>query len=134
MLGTHFLHRLPKTENIFRAFLHFKLQLKQPSQHPEEQTREAACTSTPRIDRLDYARGLPGPSRNHIREGWHPDAQGQKPKEIGKAPSGFGLGHHPSCSPRHLPALGHNLLNETSQSESGGTGRGMGIAKPVLAK
>lgn len=70
--------------------------------------------------------GLRGLSRNHISVAWHAGAQGQNPKKMCRAPSGSRSGHHPSWSPRHLPALGHKLFTETSQSESGGTGRGMG--------
>lgn len=114
MLGTHFLHRLPKTENIFRAFLHFKLQPQQPSQHAEKPSRQTACTPTPRKDRMDYARGPQGPRRSHLSAGWHLST-GQNPKgaSMCKTPSDFGSGHHPSRSPRHLPTLSHNLLTET---------------------
>lgn len=101
-------YRLLKTENIFRAFLHLKLLQKQPSQHPEKQTRPAACTPTPTTDRLDYNRPKQESSQCRLAS-WCTRAE---PQDC-KAPPGFGSGHHPSWSPRHLPSLSHNLVTET---------------------
>lgn len=126
MLGTHFLHRLPKTANIFRAFLHFKLQPQQPNQQPEKQTRQAACILTPRRDRLSYVRGPQGLNRNHLSIDWDPTAHRIEPQGdfMCKALSSLGSGQDPGRSPRYLPALGHNLLTETEVKA-----RGMGICE-----
>lgn len=126
MLGTHFLHRLPKTENIFRAFLHFKLQPQQPNQQPEKQTGQAACILTPRRDRLSYARGPQGLNRNHFSIDWDPSTHRIEPQGgfMCKALSSLGSGQDQGRSPRYLPALGHNLLTETEVKA-----RGMGICE-----
>lgn len=138
ILGTHFLHRLPKTENIFRAFLHFKLQPQQPSQHPEKQTRQAACTPTPSTERLDYARGPQGLSRNHLNVDWHPGAHRAEPQRGSMCKTSLTLeqattqtGLTGTC----LPACGHNLLTETEVRVSvTAEVEGWAFAKPILAK
>lgn len=131
MLGTHFLHRLPKTENLFRPFLHFKLQPQQPSQHPENQSRQAACTPPPREDRLDCARGPQSPSRESSQCRLASRYR-QNPQRAPCARPSLTLGQTltlAGLSGTCLPSVTTSLLRQKSKGEWWQS-REMGVCKP----